>query len=226
MSPSILVLGATGASGLAFIKVALSQPNPPQLTLYVRSRGKLPDGIEAQARVVEGSLTDENALLDAMEGVDTVVSLLGAYGSLSAFVFRTTTTPIADSFKTIIAAMRAKGAKRIFALSTPSFSPDPAEEFPLKWSLYQLVPHAMVPQGNAEMVGIAKAVAAAGDLDWTVFRVPHLTEESADLPVFAGLLGPDFKGGLNLSRASIAVWILKEIEERKWVKKAPMISNY
>lgn len=92
MSPSILVLGATGASGLAFIQVALNQPDPPTLTLYVRSRGKLPAGIEEKARIVEGNLTDEGALLEAMEGVDTVVSLLGAYFSLSALLFRTNTT--------------------------------------------------------------------------------------------------------------------------------------
>jgi hypothetical protein len=122
--------------------------------------------------------------------------------------------------------MRTKGARRIFALSTMSFSPDPSETFPLKWSLYQIFPKLVVPQGNAEMVGIGQAVAAAEDLDWTVFRVPHLTDEAADLPVFAGLLGPDFKGSMNLSRASIAVWILKEMEERKWVKKSPVLGNY
>ncbi|KAJ7484717.1 hypothetical protein FB451DRAFT_1555157 [Mycena latifolia] len=199
MAPSILLLGATGVSGLAFIQ--------------------LPAGVETQTRIVEGDLTDEGALLEAMDGVDTVVSMLGAYASLSGVFFRSTKTPIADSFKGIMAAMRAKGATRIFALSTPSYSPDAAETFPLKWWLSGLMPKALVPQGNAEMVGIGKNVAAANDLDWTVFRVPHLTEAAADLPVAAGLIGPDFKGGLNLSRASIAVWILKEMEERKWVKR-------
>ncbi|KAJ7716593.1 hypothetical protein DFH07DRAFT_973876 [Mycena maculata] len=226
MSVSILLLGATGASGLAFIQAALSQPNPPKLTLYVRSRAKLPAGIEGQTRVVEGSLTDKDALLKAMDGVDTVVSVLGAYITLSAFVFRTTTTPIADSFPHILAAMRAKGAKRIFALSTPSFSPDPAEVFPLKWKVMGAMPKIVVPQGNAEMVAIGKAVSAADDLDWTVFRVPHLTDESADLPVAAGLLGPEYKGTGDLSRPSMAKWILKEIEEGEWVKKAPVLSNY
>ncbi|KAJ6590556.1 hypothetical protein DFH09DRAFT_207462 [Mycena vulgaris] len=229
MSTSILVLGATGPSGLAFIEVALRQPSPPKLTLLVRptSRGKLPAGIESQTRIVEGGLTDERALLDAMDGVDTVVSFLGAYPSFSAFIFRNKETPVADSFKGIIAAMRAKGAKRIFALSTPSFSPDPTESFPTTtWALYSIMPKIMVPQGNAEMVGIAKAVAAVDDLDWTVFRVPHLTENAADLPVAAGNLGPDFKGTIHLSRASMAVWILKEMEERKWVKKAPVLGNY
>ncbi|KAF8189892.1 hypothetical protein K438DRAFT_1592810 [Mycena galopus ATCC 62051] len=226
MSSSILVLGATGVSGLAFIQVALSLPNPPTLTLYVRSRAKLPAGIEKQTRVVEASLTDENALLEAMEGVDTVVSVLGAYPSLTSFIFRNTSTPLGDAFPGILSAMRAKGVKRILALSTPSFSPDPSEVFSLGWSIYGVMPKIMVPQGNAEMVAIGKAVAAADDLDWTVFRVPHLTEKAADLPVAAGVIGPDYKGGFDLSRASMAVWILKEIEERQWVKKAPMLGNY
>ncbi|KAJ7039823.1 hypothetical protein C8F04DRAFT_949005 [Mycena alexandri] len=217
MSPTILVLGATGYSGLAFIQVALSQPNPPTLTLFVRSRSKLPADIEKQTRVVEGSLTDTDALSKAMEGVDVVVSLLGALAH--------TAKPIADAFPGILSTMRAKGVKRIFALSTPSFSPDPAEAFSLGRSIFGLMPKIVVPQGNAEMVAIAEAVSAADDLDWTVFRVPHLTEEAADLPVAAGLLGPDFKGGFNLSRASQALWILKEIEERQWVKKAPMLGN-
>ncbi|KAJ7695498.1 hypothetical protein B0H17DRAFT_1198716 [Mycena rosella] len=228
MSPSILLLGATGASGLAFIQVALSQPTPPKLTLYIRpgSRAKLPAGIETQTRVVEGQLTDGDALREAMDGVDTVVSVLGAYPSLSGFLSRSTSTPIADAFEGIIAAMRATGATRIFALSTQSFSPDPAETLSLKVWGYGLMPKILVPQGNAEMVGIGEAVAAASDLDWTVFRVPHLTDGAADLPVFAGLLGPEYKGSLALSRASLAAWILKEMEERKWVKNAPVLGNY
>ncbi|KAJ6631158.1 hypothetical protein B0H10DRAFT_2427608 [Mycena sp. CBHHK59/15] len=225
MAPSILVLGATGVSGLAFIQVALSEPTPPKLTLYVRSRNKLPDGIEARARVVEGALTDEAALRDAMDGVDSVVSFLGAYVSFSAFVFRTKTTPIADSFKVVIAAMKAKGVTRILALSTPSFSPVP-ETFSLGWSLYGAIPKVAVPQGNAEMVAIAETVAAEHDLDWTIFRVPHLTEEGADLPVWAGLLGPEYKGSKSLSRASMARWVLREIDERAWVKGAPALGNY
>jgi hypothetical protein len=122
--------------------------------------------------------------------------------------------------------MRAKGAKRIFALSTHAFAPDPSEVCSLKWSIYRFIQKVVLPEGNAEMVAIAKAVSTADDLEWTVFRVPHLTQKEADLPVAAGLLGPDFKGTIHLSRASMAVWILKEIEERQWVKKVPMLANY
>lgn len=93
-------------------------------------------------------------------------------------------------------------------------------------SAYLLMPPLMVPQADAEMVAIAKLVSAEDNLDWTIFRVPHLTEASADLPVWAGLLGPNWKGTFNLSRASLARWLLREIEEGAWVKGAPALGNY
>jgi len=221
---SILVLGATGVSGLAFIKEALALPSPPSLTLYVRSPSKLPPDIETHARVVKGELDDEGALSAAMDGVDTVVSLLGAYPSFSAFIWRTKTTPIANGLKTVLKVMKAKSIRRILALSTPSFYVHPETRL-LYMSAWQLMPPIFVPQGDAEMVAIAEAVAAEDELDWTIFRVPHLTEGSADLPVYAGLLGPDYKGSLCLSRASQARWLLQEITERAWIKGAPMLGN-
>ena len=92
--------------------------------------------------------------------------------------------------------------------------------------LFGLMPPLFVPQGNAEMVAIARNVAAQSDLDWTVFRVPHLNNGSADLPLAAGLLGPEYKGTMELSRASLAGWVLEEIEKGEWVKGAPALGNY
>ncbi|KAJ7336374.1 hypothetical protein DFH08DRAFT_878579 [Mycena albidolilacea] len=116
MSPTrILILGATGVSGLVFIPIALSLPNPSALTLYVRSRTKLLAGIEKQARIVEASLTDQDALLRAMEGVDIAISVLGADRSLQAFVLRTKTTvftvPLAFSFWLVTSWRRRSGTR-------------------------------------------------------------------------------------------------------------------
>ena len=160
-----------------------------------------------------------------MTSVDTVTSFLGAYPSLSAFLLRTTTTPIADSFPAIFNAMRAKGVKRILALSTPAFYVAP-EKLPWSWWFYGFLPPFAVPQGSAEMAAIGKQLAAQEDLDWTVFRVPQLTNGAADLPVAAGLLGEEFKGTKQLSRASMVEWVMKETEKGAWVRGAPVISNY
>jgi len=222
---SILLLGATGVSGQAIIKEAMALPSPPKLTLYVRSTSKLPPDIETHARVVIGALGDEESLATAMDGVDTVVSVMGAYPSLSAFIWRNTETPLAEDLKIVLKVMKSKGIRRILALSTPAYYVHP-ETRPLYMRVWVLLPHILLPQANAEMVAIAKAVAAEDELDWTIFRVPYLNEGSADLPVWAGLLGPDYKGSLQLSRASQARWILKEIEQRVWIKGAPSLGNY
>lgn len=170
-------------------------------------------------------MTDEIALKDAMDGVDTVVSFLGAPVSLSAFIWRTKTTPIGDSFPTVFRAMRAQDVKRILALSTPSYHVGSEQK---SWTFWLLgfMPPLFVPQGNAEMVAIARNVAAQSDLDWTVFRIPHLNNGPADLPVAAGLLGLDYKGSVELSRASMAGWVMEEIKKGKWIKGAPALGNY
>jgi NAD(P)H-binding len=54
----------------------MALPSPPKLTLYVRSTSKLPPDIETHARVVIGALGDEESLATAMDGVDTVVSVM------------------------------------------------------------------------------------------------------------------------------------------------------
>lgn len=65
------------------------------------------------------------------------------------------------------------------------------------------------------------------DLDWTVFRVPVLTNGSGDLPVSAGFLSSsDYAGGgWSLSRASLAKWVIEEVKSPKWIKQLPALSN-
>jgi hypothetical protein len=84
----------------------------------------------------------------------------------------------------------------------------------------------MVPQGNAEMNAIAVVVEAhKHEIETTVFRVGFLNDGPADTEVFAGMIGPDYKGSVNLSRASMSRWILKESDERKWISNVPSIGN-
>lgn len=54
-------------------------------------------------------------------------------------------------------------------------------------------------------------------------RVPGLTNGDAK-PVRTSYLG-DGTDGMMLSRKSIAIWILQEMEEEKWIGKAPALSN-
>jgi hypothetical protein len=54
-------------------------------------------------------------------------------------------------------------------------------------------------------------------------RVPFLTNGAAK-PAVATIIGSG-QDGLLLSRKSLAVWLLKELEEGKWIGKAPAVSS-
>ena len=253
----ILLLGASGVSGLAFIREHLSisdsEPTKPYLTLYVRASGRTKltsilasatsdDHPASKIRIVEGGLTDENAIRTALSAdatfpkVTAVISVLGAYMSLYHFLTRTKPTPLTDAMNnTIVPAMRELGVKRVFVLSTASFQV-PGESQKMSWSWYfnHLLPVVFVPHGNAEMKGVAHAVMdnSSGRLEQkqgleaTVFRVPLLTEGNEKLEVRAFVLGGEGNTeNKTLSRGSMVKWLLKELEERKWVGGAPMLCN-
>lgn len=184
----------------------------------------------------------EQALTDSNTPVDAVVSFLGAYATLSAFVLRTKTTPIADSFPVLFAAMKKTGVKRILALSTPAWLVKAQEnqgnkeqvdtdQLPWSWWLAMKFPPLLIPQGHKEMEQIARRVSEEGQkggwgLQWTVFRVPHLNAGGADEKVSAGIFGHGFVGTKELSRKSMVKWVLNEIEAREWIDRAPALGNY
>ena len=242
----LLILGASGASGLALLEQVLRLgDSAPLLTLYIRASGrsKLPKTIDGQPniRIVEGALSDRKNIAKALSPDDhksgfpkvtTVISFLGAYVSLHHLLTRSKPTPISEAFETaILPAMNEQGVKRIFALSTLSAFQYPEEARKMTWYYWfqMLQPRIIVPQGDAEMRGIANAVVVAGaqnpELEWTVYRVPYLTDSKAVLKISAGTLFEDFAGGTTLSRPAMVKWVLDELVERKHVRKAPLLGD-
>lgn len=238
-----LLLGATGYSGIEFIQQVLDETaQQPYVTLFARagSESKLPAAAlnNANFRLVTGSLTDSQAVKKALAPdekfppVDIVISYLGAYPSFMPLFTRDKSTPIADAFaSTILPAMKSSHVPRIIALSTPTgcYSTEETKTVPWKWWFYMQLPRLLQPQGNAEMAGIADAIIKAGnkdrDLQWTVFRVPHLTNGSRDAHVVAGHLERNYTATLNLTRASLVKWVFDEVKEKAWVRGTPMLAN-
>lgn len=229
-------------TGTVFLNQIISQgSSAPLITLYIRASGrsKLSAAVNnsPNIRIIEGGLTDRAAFKTGLTAdgnfpqVTTVISFLGAYMSLWYFLTRQAPHPIADAFKsTILPTMREVGVKRILALSTPSWQ-YPEETKNMTWRVWfwLLFPKFVVPEGNAEMKNIAKGVVQAGDsdkeLEWTVYRVPMLNDGDANKVVSAGELFKDFTGTFDLSRGSLSKWLLAELDERKHIRRAPMVGN-
>jgi hypothetical protein len=239
----ILLLGASGVSGIIFINHYLTLPasSRPYLTIYGRSAKKLPSTLKdheapARVRIITGELADASKFATALivsapfPPITTAISLLGAYMSLMPVVarfFATQQTPIADAFEsTIMPLLRQNHVNRILSLSTPLAWNSNRERRTMGWTpwLISFMPYLFAPQGNEEMKGIAKnsIEGAREGLDWTVFRVPLLTE-GPDKGVFAGELDRNFPWTGTLNREGQAKWLLREIQEARWLGKAPML---
>lgn len=73
----VLIFGGTGPAGLLLIKEALSKGHT--VVIYARSPQKVPQDITSNPSViiVEGQLTDADAISRATDGVHAVLSALG-----------------------------------------------------------------------------------------------------------------------------------------------------
>ena len=62
------------------------------------------------------------------------------------------------------------------------------------------------------------------DLDWTIVRLSMLNNNAKSGKVRAGYVG---KGevGTSISRADVADFMLKQVEDTKYLRQAPAISN-
>lgn len=75
------------------------------------------------------------------------------------------------------------------------------------------------------MKGIANAVIGVEGLEATVFRVPFLTDEEGPKEVEAGVIGQGFVDASSLARESMVRWLIKELDEKRWVGGAPLLCN-
>lgn len=79
---------------------------------------------------------------------------------------------------------------------------------------------------------MAKETVALGDkIEWTVFRVPLLRGNQVLIEENPGKVNAVWIGdkqgrdGLHLDRGRLARWILRELEERKWIGLCPFLAN-
>lgn len=216
----LLILGGTGAIGILLIQEALSASHT--VVVYARSPQKLPESIVSHpgVTIVEGQLTDAAALSKAMEGVHAVLSTLGP--AVKSGPFHPGNTPLAHAYELLIELMNKANIKRLIALGTASIK-DEHDKFSLQFAV--LVSGVAIFAHNAykDVVAIGNVIRGSHDLDWTIVRVPILTDNK-DTASIAGYIG-DGKVNTTLSRAAYAVFAIKEVEANEWCQKAPLISS-
>jgi putative NADH-flavin reductase len=209
----ITVFGASGAIGSLFVHQALRKGH--KVKAYVRNPSKVTIS-HPNIVVVKGELNEKEKIKEAVKGSSAVVSLLGP-----PLKRNYEGTPIVDAHTNIISAMRELGVKRVLTLATPSvkFEKD-------KKSLMTIMPAVMgklfLPKPYKEIVTVGEMIKTSG-LDWTVVRIIAPNDKAATGNIKVSFGSDKLKMGI--SRADIATFFLKEIEEGKYIKSMPIIGS-
>ncbi|KAF2856186.1 NAD(P)-binding protein [Plenodomus tracheiphilus IPT5] len=214
----LLVLGATGPTGLHFCEAALRNNHP--LTLYVRNPSKLHPTITSNptVKVIKGELTSQEGLESAVaSGASILISFLGPGPGHQG-------TPLANAYKSLFPLLQTHSYTRALILSTASWYSTPPDVLTVKWraiaSLVWTFAGAAYKDINA--VGDFVSKVPVSEVKWTMFRVPFLNDGEVR-ETFAGPL--DGRAGLKLSRKSMVEWVLREVGGEEWVGKAPCLWN-
>jgi putative NADH-flavin reductase len=208
----ITVFGATGGTGRRLVEQAIAEGN--EVVAYVRNPSKL-DMENEHLTVVQGELTDEELIEKAVKGVDAVISLLGPRGGSKS-------KPLTHGMQNIITAMKKQGVRRLVITSTLSAKdPNDLPDFKTK-SLVNLVKVTM-HDAYEDIVSTAETVRNS-DLDWTIVRLTMLNNKPKSGKVRAGYVG---RGdvGTWISRADVADFMLKQVQDTKYLRQAPAITN-
>lgn len=172
--------------------------------------------------------------------VDVVLSALGP--PVIKGITYPANHPIATFYDHLIDIMFKYHVKRLIVMCTASH-PDPKDKYsgnPLTYGIITTV-KTFAHNAYAEFKEVGNVIrrkggeAAEGEkensgggadvgdskLDWTLVRVPVLTNQDKE-DVIPGYVG-DGKTGNALTRKTFAAFCIGEVEKREWVKKAPYI---
>lgn len=206
----IVILGASRGVGLHVVEQALEAGHT--VTAFVRSPEKFAVK-HANLIVFKGDAMDAVAVEYAIAGQDAVISALGPTRPPVPHMMET-------SAKNIVAGMKKHGVRRLVSTTgagvrQPEDKPKFIDHF-IGFVLNLLAKEVVLD--SEENVKVIQA----SDLEWTVVRFPRLTDGAHTRTYQVGFVGK--KSGTQLSRADGADFVLKELTEKKWLRKLPVVS--
>jgi putative NADH-flavin reductase len=212
---NVTVFGATGGVGSKVVDELRSRGHA--VTAYVRTPGKVPASWGDTVTAVAGELSDAAAVDRAVQGADAVVSALGPRMDRKA-----TGLPLVEGTRHIVDAMHKHGVRRYVGNGTPSVL-DPQERGTWQTRLPTFMARTFLRRAYDELLGMSRIVMDSG-LDWTIVRFLAPKDGPAKGTVRSGFYGTD-KLGFTITRADIAAFTAAQVDDPRYVRRTPGISN-
>jgi putative NADH-flavin reductase len=211
----LVIFGATGFSGQAILRLALSKGF--QVTLLVRNKSAITIQNE-NLTLIQGNVLDRNDVKKALENQDAVIQCLGVGGKGDG----KPTTFISEANKIIVDEMEKQKVSRLIAMSNVgagnslSFQPWFFTNFILPYFMKWL--KVIIDDKNRMEQTIMNS-----ELEWTIVRCPNIVDKTPKGNVHATLDGKGLK--LSITLGDMAEFIVHQLTDSTYSKQAPSISN-
>lgn len=207
---NIAVFGGTGRTGRHVVEQALAAEH--SITALARTPAKLPK--HERLVVIGGDVQDPSAVEKTVAGSEAVISVLGPTSNEPTF-------EVSKGMRHILAAMQKHGVRRLI-ISAGAGVGDPNDTPKLSNKAINLLLKLLARNVYEDMKG-AVDVVRASEHDWTIVRVPRLIDGPKTGLIKVGYVGNGM--GMQINRADMAGFMLDQLQNGAYIRKAPAISN-
>ena len=209
---TILIIGASRGIGLETVRRALDQGY--QVRAFARSASQIPI-THAELTKVNGDALKVEDVAAAVKGADAVIQTLGAKASLAMVTSHTRL--FSDATRILIQSMESEGVKRLICVT--GFGAGDSREH---MSLLQRVPFELLLGRVYADKAVQEMMIRRSALSWVIARPGILTNgprtgryKILDKPA-------DWRNG-TISRADVADFLVKQIEDDAYLGKTPAL---
>jgi putative NADH-flavin reductase len=210
---TLLVIGASQGIGLETVRRALAEGHA------VRAFARQADVIaidDPKLTKIAGDALDADAIAKAVAGVDGVIQSLGAPKTAQAVL--SGTTLFSKATRILIDAMSASGVRRLVTVT--GFG---AGDSRGRGSfLYDAIMFPLVLKRVYDDKDVQEQMIRASGLEWTIAR-PGLLNSGPATGRMRVLADPKDWGSGSVSRADVADFLVREVFERGYVGKTPLL---
>ncbi|NTW49800.1 MAG: SDR family oxidoreductase [Chlorobiales bacterium] len=205
----VLIIGASRGLGFELVHHALEQNH------HVTAFARTPDSLEVRhdrLTIVKGDVLDSNSVQQVMENQEAVFTCVG-----TKFTFSPVTL-FSEGMKNVLAAMNAKGVKRLVAITGIGAGDSRGHGGFLFDRLFQPTLVKTIYEDKDREEELIKE----STVDWTIVRPGMLTKDElkGNYQVFTDLTG--VTAGY-ISRYEVSDFMLAQLTSTDYLKKTPLI---
>ena len=203
----VLIFGASVKNGMQLVKQSLELDH--QVIAYVRRENSI-DINHENLEVIVGNLGETDKIEQLVEKSDACISALGG-NSLTKHAI-----DFIKGIENIVAAMQKNEGKKFLYLSSVGAS---ESRFYMNQPIRFLVCDLMLRIPLADHSKNEKMIMES-NIEWTIFRPGGLTEGDLSVNLNHGAEKTVLKGNPQISRASLASFMLKQLSNKSYSNKA------